>query len=207
MTHTTVHRCIAVLKLPAQVALIISIAKAIIVALTGNKSFPSPQPALAVISAAIAELETAEASAQSRLKGAVAARNEKRTALVKLLEQLRGYVQTIADADPAHAEALIGSAGMNVKRVTARRKRVFAVAQGDITGSVTLTAPAAKGHASYEWEVSTDGGKTWQMLPPSLWSKTVVTGLQAGVEHAFRTRTVIKGGATNWSAVITRIVL
>jgi hypothetical protein len=207
MTNTTVHRSIAVLKLPGQIALIISIAKTIVLAMTGNKAFLNPQPTLAVISAAIADLENAEAAAQSRTKGAVALRNEKRTTVVKLLEQLRGYVQTVADADPPHGAALIGSAGMNVKRVTARGKRVFAVAQGDVTGTVTLTAPATRGPASYEWEVSTDGGKTWQMLPPTLRSRAVVTGLQAGVEHAFRTRTVTKTGATNWSALITRIVL
>ena len=207
MTNTTVHRVIAVLKLPAQVALIISIAKAIIVALTGNKAFPTPQPTLAVISSAIADLETAEASARSRVKGAVAARNEKRAALVTLLEQLRGYVQTIADADQPHAAALIGSAGMHVKQVTARGKRTFTVAQGNVTGSVTLTAPATRGRVSYEWEVSTDGGKTWQQLPPTTRSRAIITGLQPGVDHAFRTRTVTTNGATNWSAVITRIVL
>ncbi len=40
--------------------------------------------------------------------------------------------------------------------------------------------------ASYEWEYSTDGGKTWVAAPPSLQSKTTVTGLLSATMTQFR---------------------
>jgi hypothetical protein len=78
-------------------------------------------------------------------------------ALVKLLEQLRAYVQTIADADLERAATLIQSAAMNVKRLTLRAKRVFAVHQGAVSGAVTLVTASGGHRASYEWQLSAQG--------------------------------------------------
>ena len=207
MTSPVAHKSIAVLKLPNPVAVVISIAKAIVIAMTGNATFPAPLPTLAVIAAAIADLETAEAAARLRTKGAVATRNQKRAALGKLLEQLRGYVQAVADADPDRAPALIQSAAMNVKKVGLRGKRVFAVQQGRVSGAVMLVTASAGGRASYEWQMSVDGGKTWQMLPVTLQAHAPVTGLQPGATYTFRFRAVTRHGEGDWSQPISRIVI
>jgi hypothetical protein len=207
MTNPVNHRNFAVLKLPRPVAIVISIAKAIVVALTGNKAFPTPQPSLAAINTAIGDLEAAEAVAQTRAKGAVAARNQKRAALEMLLEQLRGYVQNVVDADPANSATLIESAAMRVRKVTLRGKRVFAVTQGPVSGSVKIVTGAAGPRVSYEWQLSADGGKTWQPLSVTVAARTSATGLQPGVAYAFRYRVSSKSGATDWSQPITRIVL
>jgi hypothetical protein len=206
MTNPIVHRSIAVLKLPNPVAEIVSIAKAVVVSMTGNPAFPNPQPTLAAINAAIADLETAEAAAKARTHGAVATRNQKRKALVTLLEQLRGYVQTVADADGERAMALIQSAAMNVKKVTPRAQRVFAVKQAALSGAVTLVTPSAGHRSSYEWEFSADGGKTWQALPPTIQAKTSMTGLVAGATYSFRYRSVTRSGAADWSAPVSVVV-
>lgn len=206
MTNTVAHRSIAVLKLPRPVAVLVSVAKAVVVAMTGNAAFPNPQPTLAAIQTAIADLEAAEAAAQARTKGAVATRNQKRKALVTLLEQLRGYVQTVADADAERAPALIQSAAMNVRKVTARAPRVFAVKQGSVSGALVLVTASAGHRASYEWEYSADAGKTWQAMPPTLQAKTSVTGLSAGTTYSFRYRSVTKAGASDWSAPVSTVV-
>jgi hypothetical protein len=52
------------------------------------------------VTEAITELQTAETAALARTKGAVTVRNEKRAALVTLLQRLRGQIQTVADASP-----------------------------------------------------------------------------------------------------------
>jgi hypothetical protein len=104
--NKSTHRSLAILKLPKIVAAVITYAQSIIAAMTGNTRFPSPLPTLAVISAAIATLQQAESAALARTKGAVTARNDRRAALVALLQQLRTYVQTIAVAAAASIEVV-----------------------------------------------------------------------------------------------------
>jgi hypothetical protein len=205
-TPVATHRSIAVLNLPRPIAIVISIARAIIIALTGNAAFPTPVPTLAAVSAAITDLENAQAVALTRVKGAAQTRNQKLAALVTLLRQLRDYVQTVADASPDSAAALIHSAAMNVRKVSLAGKRVFSVKQGALSGAVSILAPAAGPRASYEWEMSADGGKTWQPLPPTMPSRTTASGLQPATTYAFRYRSVTKAGASDWSQPITIVV-
>ncbi|HEX8792060.1 MAG TPA: hypothetical protein VF765_13990 [Polyangiaceae bacterium] len=121
---------------------LITYAQSVVTAMTGNPSFPSPVPALALVTAGMTALHDAESAALARTKGAVAARNDKRLALVTLLQEVRNYVQSVADTDLETAATVIQSAG-----------------------------------GAYEWQYSTDGGKTWVMAPSTLQAKTTVTGL------------------------------
>jgi lysylphosphatidylglycerol synthetase-like protein (DUF2156 family) len=200
------HRISAALKLPTSVLALISVAKAIIAAMAGNASFPSPEPPLAVISVALNDLETAEAAALARTKGAATARNQKRAALVALLELLKAYVQKTADVNLATAATVIQSAAMVVRKVPVRTKRVFTAKQGTVSGSVTLVTASAARRASYEWQYSSDGGKTWQLMPATLQAKTVITGLQSGSTYMFRYRAVVKAGAEDWSQPLSFLV-
>jgi hypothetical protein len=50
---------------------------------------------------------------------------------------------------------------------------------------------ASAGHrASYDWQYSADGGKTWVMLTSTLKASTTITGLAPGavVEFKYRAR-------------------
>src|SRR5579871_6041000 len=98
-TTKSVHRATAVLSPPRQVSALITYARSVVTRMTGNPFFPVPVPTLAAVATATDELEVAEKAALSRVKGAVATRNEKRAVLLGLLKQLRAYVQGIAAAD------------------------------------------------------------------------------------------------------------
>ena len=200
------HRVSAVLKLPTSVPALISVAKAIIAAMTGNASFPAPEPTLAAVGQALNELEAAEAAALARAKGAATARNQKRTALVAVLELLKAYVQKMADLNFETAATVIQSAAMVVRKVPVRTKRVFTAKQGTVSGSVTLITASAARRASYDWEYSSDGGVTWQLLPSTLQAKTSLTGLKAGSSYSFRYRAIVKAGAQDWSPPISFLV-
>jgi hypothetical protein len=180
--------------------------QAVLAAMTNNAYFPTPVPALAVVAAALTALQSAEAQALSRLKGAVVARNDKKAALVLLMQQLRGYIQTTADADPENSAAIIKSSGLPVKKVPVHPPRVFSIKPGAVSGSVEMVAASAARRASYVWGYSTDGGKTWIEVGPTLQAKTTVTGLQAGTTVQFRYRAVIKTGAADWSQPISLLV-
>jgi hypothetical protein len=159
MTKNT-HTPIAILKLPTMVQPLITYARAIVTAMTANPLFPTPAPALAVVTAAIDALQLAETAALTRAKGTIAVRNEKRAALVTLLRQLKGYVQTVADANTETGTSIIQSASMAVRKTTVRKPRVFGAQPGAVSGSAKLVAPSAGGRAFYEWQYSLDGGKT-----------------------------------------------
>lgn len=100
--------------------------------MTGNPSFPTPAPALAAVKTATDDLQKAETAAQARTKGAVAVRNEKRTALVTLLRQLLAYV---------------------------RKPHAFGAAPGAVSGSAKLVAVSA-GHAPRTSGITASTGVT-----------------------------------------------
>lgn len=186
---------------------IINYAQGIVTGMTGNPHFPTPAPTLAAVTGAIADMQTAETAALSRTRGTAVTRDAKRARLASLLQQIRAYVQGIADLDPENGAAIIQSAGLGVKKAPNRGPRTFAAKAGATTGSVKLTAPSAGHRSSYEWEYSTDGAKTWVAMPPTIAAKTTLAGLTPGSSVQFRYRSVTKAGASDWSQPITMPVV
>src|SRR5580700_4502695 len=129
-TIKSIHRATITLAIPGKIADLILYATNIVQKLTNNPSFPTPTPTVAVLAAAVNDLHNAETTALSRAKGSATVRNDKRTALVALLQQLDGYVQSVADATPKNGAAIIESAGLTVRRNTPRGKRPFAAKPG-----------------------------------------------------------------------------
>jgi len=203
---TKPHRAGVSLKLPTKVPALITYAQGIVTGMTNNPSFPSPMPALSTVQAAITDLQTAETAALARAKGAVATRNEKRAALIALLQSLRTDVQNVADANAPTAPSIIQGAGMAVRKTPARAPRVFAVTPGSVSGSVKIVAAAAAHRAGYEWQYSTDGGKTWTLMPVTLQAKTSLAGLPVGTTVEVRYRPVTKTGEADWSAPVSMTV-
>ncbi|HEX3344999.1 MAG TPA: fibronectin type III domain-containing protein [Polyangiaceae bacterium] len=205
-TSKSIHRSVATLNLPKAVPSLITYAQGIVKGMTGNPAFATPSPALAVITEATSELQAAETAALARTKGAVATRNEKRTALGGLLEQLRAYIQAQADASMENGASIIQGAGIAVRKSPVRPPRVFDAKQGTVTGAAQLVAAAASRRASYEWQYSVDGGKTWITAPVTLQAKTTVTGLAAGTTVQFKYRPVTKDGEGDWSQPVSLLV-
>jgi len=203
----TVKRSVVSLNLPRRVPALITETRGIVTAVTNNATtFPTPDPSLATLSTALTALETAESSVRARTRGAVASRNEKHTAMTTLLEQLKAYVQKTADADSDTAEQVIQSAGLAVRKPILRQKQTFTARTGAVSGTIALTTVAAARRASYEWQSSLDGGKTWTTLPITLQAKTTVAGLTPGATVMFRSRAVTRTGEGDWTQPTSIIV-
>jgi hypothetical protein len=71
---------------------------------------------------------------------------------------------------------------------------------------MTTTIKSAGHRASYEWQYSTDGGKTWVTAPPTLQAKTTVAGLVPGATVQFKYRPVTRAGGADWSQPISLMV-
>jgi hypothetical protein len=197
---------IVTLNLPKPVPSLVKYALRVVQAMTGNPSFPSPAPTLAEVTAATTALEAAETATLARTKGSVPTRNEKRLALVTLLRQLKGYIQTVADANPDTAVSVIESAGVAVRKTAVRKPRVFEVKPGPLSGSADLVAAKASQSAAYEWETSADGGKTWVLARATLQAKATVSGLATGTSVQFRYRPITKTGEGDWSQPLSMLV-
>jgi hypothetical protein len=200
------NRSTASLKLPLNVPALVVYAEGIVKSMTGNPAFPNPAPALAQVTSAITALSTAEATTLTRARPAVAKRDAARVTLHGLLVELKGYVQAAADVDLENSASIILGAGMSVRKTPARPPRVFDATPGPVAGSVKLVTTTAARRASYEWEYSADGGKTWVAAPPSLQSKTTVTGLPSATMMQFRVRAVTKAGAGDWTDPVSLVV-
>jgi len=200
------HRPIASLKLPRNVPALITVASQVAKVMTGNPNFPTPNPTPIALQKAIDDLMAAQTAAQTRAKGAVAFRNEKRQTLVTLLEETRTLVQSTADANPENGPSIIESSGIAVRKAPTRVALGFHVKPGAISGTVKIVAPAAARRASYEWSYSTDGGKTWLGMPSTLQSKTTLSGLQPQATVQVRFRAVTKIGEGDWNAAISFVV-
>ena len=199
------HPIVAML-LPRAVPALVTYSEQVMQKMTGNLYFPTPTPTLATVTQAIDGLRAAAATALTRAKGTATAREDKRKALAKVMKQLGGYIQTISDANPETGATIIESAGVSVKKETPRKPRIFEATPGPVTGSAKVTAPSAANRVAYEWQTSTDGGKTWGTSATTLQARTVVTGLTAGSTVMFRYRAVTKTGEADWSQSVSLIV-
>lgn len=196
------NRSLATLRLPKAIPAIVAHAQAVVASMTDNPHFPAPVPQLWVISRAVADLEKAEAAILTRTRGTAATRNEKRTMVGSLLQQLRGYVQVTADGDPANGAAIIESAGMAVRKGPSRPPRVFSAKPGPVSGEVKVIAPKASNRAAYDWEYSIDGGVNWLAMPSTTKASTTLVGLTPGTSVMFKYRSVTTKGMSDWSAAI-----
>ncbi len=206
ISSKTNHRSLVSLHLPEPVPALLTYVRHVVTSMTGNPAFPSTVPSLALVTAAVDALGVAEIAALTRAKGAVATRDEKRIALIALLQQLKATIQAAADANVENGASIIESAGVAVRKPRVTVPRVFAIKPGKVSGSIELVAPSAARRASYEWQVSTDGGKTWVELPPSLQARTVYPGLVPGSTVVARYRSVTKTGPSDWSQPASFIV-
>jgi hypothetical protein len=83
----------------------------------------------------------------------------------------------------------------------------FHAKAGAVSGLVKIVAPAGGRRASYEWQYSADGGKTWVDMPGTLQAKTTLSGQQPQATLQFRYRVITKTGQGNWSAAISFLVV
>jgi hypothetical protein len=204
-TNTTRH-AVVTLHIPTRTSDFVTYARNLVKSMTANPLFPSPIPSLATISTATDELAAAQAATLTRTKGAVATRNEKRAALVLLVKQLAHYVQTVADASHEGGASVIASAGFAARKAPTRRARAFEARPGAVSGTASLVAVTPSRRASYEWQSSADGGKTWVLAPVTLQAKTTIAGLVPGATVLFRYRPVTKAGEGDWSQAVSLVI-
>jgi hypothetical protein len=124
------------------------------------------------------------------------------------LKLLGYYVEIIASASPANAEAIILSAGMDVRGKGGNIARGFEVSATGNVGEVRLQRESVS-RGSYEYQVSTDisSDANWQRIHIGTRARVVKGGLVSGTRYYFRSACIDKNGLSPWSAVKAMIAL
>jgi hypothetical protein len=202
----TIYRAVGALNLSEVVPVMSKQSKSIVQSMTNNPFFTNPiNPLLATVSNHLGDLDDAEAKVELGGKSATSARNLAKKTVKRDMQQLLGFVQATADADPDQAEAIIRSAGMSVKRITVRQKNKDEARQGDVSGTVILIAMFAGRRALYQWQWSSDQ-KTWTNLPTTFITRTGMSGLTPGMTYAFRYQVDTRAGLNDWSQIVSILV-
>jgi hypothetical protein len=189
----------------ASVATLSERSTVVVNAMTAAKAtFSTPSPALSTVSAAITALSSAQEAFKSKT-GSKADRDDAWKALLALMQQLQGYVQATARANPAHAANIAEDAAMRLRKTPTHHKSDLAVSSVG-SGAVKVVAKALKGARANEFQYSTDGGKTWIACPTALQAHATITGLQPGTTVMYRHRPVTKTGPGDWSQTVTAMV-
>jgi hypothetical protein len=186
-------------------------ARAIVKAMTGNATFPTPAPALNAVGNAVNKLETdnnalANIRQQAQAQTVIVAASE--TALDGLLTNLGGYVETVANGE----ETKIRSAGMDVRSGAAPVGQLPAptdlnATTGDRDGEIDLQWNRVNGAKSYVVELTTDTAAAtgWKSAGVATKSKQIVTGLTTGTKYWFRVAAIGAAGQSPWSDPATKI--
>ena len=174
----------------------INYARSVAVAMTGNPHFPSPTPPLADFEAHIDAAAAANAFVLIGPIGSAAQRDATLAAVQSDLEQLRSYVQRVADASAGEAR---------VKRPGLHDKPQLAVKAGPVSGSVVVVAKAAGDRATYEWQYARLG-EPWMDVAPTRQAKKMLDGLVPAVMYQFRVRAVTREGRSDFRDAVSFMV-
>jgi hypothetical protein len=211
---TNVHRSRAILRLNRRsTASVLEKAYAINHGMGADVTrFSAPVPLLVKLKDQITKVEVAEQLVSTRIKGAAAARNVQRELLVRMLETECSYVQTLCDASPDQAVAIIEAAGLSIADTPVRHQAILKVTRGIPSGTVELDANAAAltgksgKKTCFNWQWTADGGTTFTSVPTTPHAKTTVANLPPLTMVGFRVSTTTIKGPDAWSQVVTALV-
>ena len=194
------------LFLPRVVLALIAFGRHVVQCMTGNAWFPAPSPPLGQVTDDLDALEAAETIARQRAPGAAAARDLKKKAVEDDLTGLKAYVHAIALKNIASAMAIILSAGLTPKQLGHRSRLPIEALMGPVPGRVLLRAKARGARVAYEWELSSDSGKSWVAIGITTDADTSVDGLVNGTVYMFRVRTTVKKTTGGWTQPVSFMV-
>jgi hypothetical protein len=197
---------IVVLNRPEKIPELMAFADFIVQRMTGNSWFPDPDPPLSVVASAIAELRAAQVAKDLGGRGTTSARDAKLEPLVRLLDDLKAYVQRVANDNPDHAPEIIESAGMSMKKSSAYVPPPFSAVPGPTSGSAHLKARAAGNRGTHYWQSSTDGRNTWSPIKRTRKAEVTLSGFTPGQTVWFRHNTLTTRGEGDWCDPIAIII-
>ena len=184
----------------------------IVASMTNNATFQTPNPPLTEVTAAIDELDKAQAAVQaakSEVATRVLTQDGAETRVNQMLTQLSGYVESVAGTD----DSLITSIGMETRssRTAPQAPTVpqgLSATAGEHEGEIKLSWKAISNARSYAIESSQDPATatSWTHLGVATSAGKAISGLTSGKRYWFRVAAIGAGGQSGWSEHATKVV-
>jgi Fibronectin type III domain len=186
-------------------------ARQIVTAVTNNAHFPTPNPPLTQVSAAIDAVEQLNNEVQAMRAAAKAKTSElyqQESVLDRTLAQLAAYVESVSGGD----DAKINSAGLDVRAQRSPAGDLAApgnlsASAGDHEGEIDLHWDKVGNARSYVVEQSLDppSDSTWSNAAVVVKSQATIEDLTSGRKYWFRIAAVGATGQSGWSNPATKI--
>jgi hypothetical protein len=151
---------------------------------------------------------------QTKATGLATLRDTKRDVLWAAMEQIRSYIQSLADLLSADgAASLIKSAGLVVAGTAQHTKAILEAILTTAPGTVRLVANArallgqagASKKATFNWQWSADG-KLWNTAASTPYADTEITGLTPMTTYSFRVSVTVGKTTGAWSQAVILLV-
>ena len=179
-------------------------------------TYANPTLALPAFQGLITNFSTAHQAVLTRVIGARPKRDAQRILLLTGMEVERMFVQSLADASPIHADAIITNAGLVVAKVALHTKALLTLRLGKQSGSVLCTANVGllvgagtskpNQYRCFGWQYTLDGSKTFVSAPTTTHCKTLLQGLPVLTTVGVRVSLTNSEGPGPWSQVVTILV-
>ncbi|MBI2272112.1 MAG: fibronectin type III domain-containing protein [Bacteroidetes bacterium] len=186
----------------------IDFARSVVLQMTGNPNFTTPNPALASITTAANDVDAAYVKALNGGPQDTADMRNKEAVLDQLLMAEGYYVEIIANEIPATAEATILSAGMSVKQTGSINISMLSVTQGSVPGSVKLRRKAEGRGVVYKWQMSDDpfSNASWKDAGEGSLASFEIVGLRPVTRYWFRVAVIDGNVQGEFSDPVTFVV-
>lgn len=197
---------------------VLSCATGIYKGIEGDKAtYSAPNPGLPEFYSLIQNLADAQQVATTRVRGAAATRDMHRRYLITGMENERMYIQSLADASPLQAKALIENAGFVATTRGTHSKGILILRLGKQSGSVDCDAnvgmllgagtPRPNQSRFFNWQYTLDGGKTFVPMPSTTTGKTTLTNLPVLTVVGVRVNINLFDGPSDWTPVTSILVV
>jgi hypothetical protein len=187
--------------------------KEVVDGITANAAiFTDPDPPLADLTDAANKLQKAQDGLKSH-PGTTKDRDEKRSALEALLGHEADYVLSeIEKLPPDKAAAAIEASGFTAYWTGRRGKADMSVTAGSVSGSVEVdvrrevVAEKKSWVVIFYWQYSLNG-KDWIDCEHTLDTRMTIRGLPVGTVVSFRYRAYVQKAFTDYSQIMTLLVV
>lgn len=191
-------------------ALLITDCQTILTSLTGNASYPTPDPTLAAVTAALNDFIAALANAADGGITLTAIKNDMRSDLVALLRDLATYVQVACKGDLT----VLLSSGFPIQKP--QRNPIGAlpapvnltVNLGSLSGQLNATVPPVFGASIYNWRLTANNAPTVVVqAAQTTGGRTTFTSLTPGVIYTVEVNAVGAAGPSDWSQPVSQMAV
>ena len=191
-------------------ALLVTDTHTILTGMTGNPSYPTPNPPLAAVTTGLNEFTTALANAADGGITLTAIKNDKRAALVALLRDLATYVQVACNGDLT----VLLSSGFPIQKPQRNPIGVLpapvnlTLALGPLSGQLNAVVPPVFGASVYNWKLTASNAPAVVLQSAqTTGGRTTFTGLTPGVVYVAQVNAVGAAGPSDWSQPVSQMAV